>query len=136
MISLQQVDTWCNRAAEHLELPDDVREMLRHPKETLSATLRVRMDDGALKSFAAWRCRFNDVLGPTKGGIRFHPDVCLDELEALAFLMTVKCSLMGLRFGGAKGGVRVDAKALSGIRHAGIFRDLTGRAGTGLERQR
>lgn len=113
MFSLEQVQTWSDWAQEHRDLPDDIDELLRHPKETLAGTIRVRMDNGSLRSFPAWRCRFNDVLGPTKGGIRFHPGVCLEELEALAYLMTIKCSLLGLRFGGAKGGVCVDVAALS-----------------------
>lgn len=113
MLSLDQVHTWADGAREHLDMPADISELLRHPKETLSGTVRVRMDDGSLRSFPAWRCRYNDVLGPTKGGIRFHPAVCLEELEALAFLMTMKCSLLDLRFGGAKGGVSVDVSALS-----------------------
>src|SRR3989338_439603 len=73
----------------------------------------VRMDSGKLKYFNAWRVQFNDALGPTKGGIRFHQDVDLEEVETLAFLMCLKTSLSRLPFGGAKGGVKVDPKTLS-----------------------
>jgi glutamate dehydrogenase (NADP+) len=71
------------------------------------------MDDGSSEYFQAYRCRYNNVLGPTKGGIRFHPDVSIEEVQALAFWMTIKCAVANLPFGGGKGGVVVDPKALS-----------------------
>jgi len=71
------------------------------------------MDDGSSKSYSAWRCRCDDTLGPTKGGIRFHQEVTIDEIETLAFLMTMKCAVINLPLGGAKGGVRVDTHNLS-----------------------
>ena len=91
----------------------EVIEQLRYPKETLAATLLVRMDDGSRKGFKAWRCRYNDTRGPTRGGIRFHPAVNLDEVMTLAFWMTFKCAVVNIPFGGAKGGVSVDVKTLS-----------------------
>tara|TARA_R110002072_G_scaffold19444_13_gene72220 strand:+ start:3261 stop:4526 length:1266 start_codon:yes stop_codon:yes gene_type:complete len=100
-------------AARKLDLHDDVMEILNYPKETLSSTLEVRMDDGSMKSFKAWRCRYNDALGPTKGGIRFHPASCMEEVMTLAFWMTMKCAVVGLPFGGGKGAVQVDTKKLS-----------------------
>jgi glutamate dehydrogenase (NADP+) len=100
-------------AAEKLELHPDVMELLKYPKETLSSTLDVRMDDGSVRAFKAWRCRYNDALGPTKGGIRFHADSCMDEVMTLAFWMTMKCAVAGLPFGGGKGAVRVNTKELS-----------------------
>ena len=100
-------------AASHMEVDPDVLEKLKYPKETLSASLLVRMDDGSRRSFKAWRCRYDDTRGPTKGGIRFHPDVRLDEVMTLAFWMTFKCAVANLPFGGAKGGVAVDANKLS-----------------------
>jgi len=102
-----------DEAARHLDVHDDVMEQLRYPKETLAATLHVRMDDGSTRSFKAWRCRYNDSRGPTKGGIRFHPDVNIDEVMTLAFWMTFKCAVANIPYGGGKGGVAVDAKALS-----------------------
>jgi len=100
-------------ACERLKIHPDVFEELKDPRETLSASLLIRMDDGSRRSFPAWRCRYNDRRGPTKGGVRFHPGVCLDEIQTLAFWMTFKCAVADLPFGGGKGGVCVDTKALS-----------------------
>ena len=100
-------------AARHIDVDSDVLEKLRYPKETLAANLLVRMDDGSRKSFKAWRCRYDDTRGPTKGGIRFHPAVNINEVMTLAFWMTFKCAAVNLPFGGGKGGVCCDPKALS-----------------------
>ncbi|MDX1811992.1 MAG: Glu/Leu/Phe/Val dehydrogenase [Gammaproteobacteria bacterium] len=100
-------------AASHIPVDPDVMEMLKYPKETLAASLLVRMDDGSRRSFKAWRCRYDDTRGPTKGGIRFHPSVRLEEVMTLAFWMTFKCAVANLPYGGAKGGVAVDANKLS-----------------------
>ncbi len=100
-------------AATLIDVDPDVMEKLNYPKETLAASLLVRMDDGSRRSFKAWRCRYDDTRGPTKGGIRYHPGVCLDEVMTLAFWMTFKCAVVNLPFGGAKGGVAVDANSLS-----------------------
>ena len=102
-----------NEATEIAGVPNDVFETLKYPKETLATSLGVRMDDGTLRSFKAWRCRYSDLRGPTKGGIRFHPSVDMDEVMALAFWMTFKTACVDLPFGGAKGGVEVDPKGLS-----------------------
>ena len=91
----------------------EILEVLAHPAATLTAALPVRMDDGTLRHFPAYRCRYNDLLGPTKGGIRYHPDVTQAEVQALALWMTLKCAVLGLPYGGGKGGVVVDPKALS-----------------------
>ena len=100
-------------AASHIKVDPDVMEKLKYPKETLSASLLVRMDDGSRRSFKAWRCRYDDTRGPTKGGIRYHPSVRLDEVMTLAFWMTFKCAVANLPYGGGKGGVAVDANKLS-----------------------
>ena len=100
-------------AAKHLDIHTEVIEKLRYPKETLAVSLQVRMDDGSRKSFKAWRCRYDDTRGPTKGGIRYHPAVNLDEVMTLAFWMTFKCAVANLPYGGGKGGVAVDARSLS-----------------------
>lgn len=100
-------------ACDQLNIHPDVFEELKWPRETLSATLLIRMDDGSRRAFRAWRCRYNDRRGPTKGGVRFHPNVSLDEVETLAFWMTFKCAVANLPFGGGKGGVCVDTKTLS-----------------------
>ena len=115
MVSLSDLGVRLEAACETAELDGEVFERLRYPKETLSATLWVRMDDGSLRSFKAWRCRYSDLRGPTKGGIRFHPEVSHDEVMQLAFLMTFKTALMNLPFGGAKGGVKVDPRELSAL---------------------
>jgi len=96
-----------------IELSDDIRERLESPKLALSVSIPVRMDDGSLKVFKGYRVQFDDTRGPTKGGIRFHPDVNLDEITSLSFWMTIKCAVVSLPFGGAKGGIIVDAKTLS-----------------------
>lgn len=100
-------------ACDQLKIHPDVFEELKWPRETLAATLLIRMDDGSRRAFKAWRCRYNDRRGPTKGGVRFHPNVSLDEIETLAFWMTFKCAVANLPFGGGKGGVCVDVKQLS-----------------------
>ncbi|TCP59741.1 glutamate dehydrogenase (NADP) [Rhodovulum bhavnagarense] len=100
-------------ACDRLSIHPDVYEELKWPRETLAATLLIRMDDGSRRAFKAWRCRYNDRRGPTKGGVRFHPNVSLDEVETLAFWMTFKCAVANLPFGGGKGGVCVDTKELS-----------------------
>ena len=100
-------------AARHLQLDGDVLEKLRYPRETTKTRLMIRMDDGSRKSFMAWRCRYDDTRGPTKGGIRFHPASTMEEVETLAFWMTVKCAVMNLPYGGGKGAVRVDSHLLS-----------------------
>ncbi len=100
-------------ASKYIDIDPDVLEKLKYPQETLSASLLIRMDDGSRRSFKAWRCRYDDTRGPTKGGIRFYPSVCLDEIMALSFWMTFKCAVANLPFGGGKGGVAVNAQKLS-----------------------
>lgn len=101
------------RIATQAEVGAEVIETLSRPKATLTASLPVRMDDGSTRHFVAYRCRYNDALGPTKGGIRFHPSVTLEEVQALALWMTLKCAVVGIPYGGGKGGVIVDPKQLS-----------------------
>lgn len=101
------------RIAELADIDSEVVERLRYPRETLAANLPVRMDDGKLRLFKAWRTRYDDTRGPTKGGIRFHSSVNVDHVMTLAFWMTFKCALADLPFGGAKGGVAVDVHDLS-----------------------
>ena len=98
---------------ERLDISDDARKMLRVPYRRLEVSVQIRRDDGTLAVYPGWRVQYNAVLGPTKGGIRFHPGVNLDEVTELARWMTIKCALMDLPFGGAKGGVQVDPKDLS-----------------------
>lgn len=105
-----------NRARQYGEIAgvsQDVIESLMYPNSMLRVTLPIRMDDGSARYFTGYRCRYNNTLGPTKGGIRFHPDVSPAEVQALALWMTIKCAVVGLPYGGGKGGVIVDPKELS-----------------------
>ncbi len=101
------------RAARVLELDEPAVELLKRPRRVIEVTLTVVGDDGRPMIFTGYRVQYNDALGPTKGGIRFHPRTDLDEVKALAGWMTVKCSLLHLPFGGAKGGVACDPHRLS-----------------------
>src|SRR5690606_1034298 len=100
-------------AASHLQIDQDVIEKLKYPRETTKTRLLIRMDDGSRKSCLAWRCRYDDTRGLTKGGIRFHPDSIIEEVETLAFWMTFKCAVMNLPYCVGKGAVRVDPPTLS-----------------------
>ncbi len=102
-----------DRAAAVLGLSSEIKTKLSTPDRILSFEIPVRMDDGTEKKFPGWRVQHNNALGPYKGGIRFHPDSNLDEVKALASLMTWKTSLMGLPYGGAKGAIMVDPRVLS-----------------------
>jgi len=87
-----------------LKLDPDVHAILRVPARELHVSLPVRMDDGTIRVFQGFRVQYNDARGPTKGGIRFHPDETIDTVRALAAWMTWKCALLDLPLGGAKGG--------------------------------
>lgn len=102
-----------DQVADFVDLNDDLRLFLRTPQRELIVHFPVEMDDGHMRIFTGFRVHHNMAKGPTKGGIRYHPDVTLDECRALAMWMTWKCALMNLPYGGAKGGVIVDPKALS-----------------------
>src|SRR5579863_5479642 len=100
-------------AANALDLSHDVREMIKYPERILSVTLPVRMDDGHIHRFEGYRVQHSTARGPAKGGIRFHPNVTLDEVKALATWMTWKCAVVNIPFGGGKGGVTCDPKHMS-----------------------
>jgi glutamate dehydrogenase (NADP+) len=100
-------------ALKHVSISADAIERLKFPKASLTVSIPVRMDDGSLQVFQGYRVRYDDTRGPTKGGVRFHPSVNLDEVQSLAFWMTFKCAALNIPFGGAKGGITVDPKALS-----------------------
>lgn len=87
--------------------------ILKNPRRVLTVNYPVRMDNGKVKLISAFRVQYNDALGPTKGGIRFHPRVNMDEVSELAFLMTLKTSLVNIPYGGAKGGIKINPKELS-----------------------
>ncbi|HYH28289.1 MAG TPA: Glu/Leu/Phe/Val dehydrogenase [Actinomycetota bacterium] len=107
--ALSQLD----QAARIMNLDPNVHEVLRNPKRTLAVSAPVRLDDGSVKVFTGYRVHHNTARGPSKGGIRYHPEVTLDEVKALAMWMTWKCAVVGIPYGGAKGGVVVDPKTLS-----------------------
>ncbi len=102
-----------NKALSILNLNESEKAMIMQPKETLIVHFPVKMDDGKTRVFTGYRCHYNDARGPTKGGIRFHPDVTKEEVEALAAWMTWKTSVVNIPFGGGKGGVIVNPKELS-----------------------
>jgi glutamate dehydrogenase len=107
--ALQQLDL----AAEKIGLDPATHEMLKHPMRVLIVNIPVHMDDGAVRVFTGFRSQYNDALGPTKGGIRYHPDVNLDEVVALSAWMTFKTAVAGLPLGGGKGGIRCNPKEMS-----------------------
>lgn len=100
-------------AADALELKSDTREMIKYPERVLMVSIPVRMDDGRIRRFEGYRVQHSSVRGPAKGGIRYHPNVTLDEVKALATWMTWKCAVVNIPFGGAKGGVTCDPKHMS-----------------------
>lgn len=101
------------KAVEQMQADPAVYEILKEPKRTLTVNFPVRMDDGSIRTFMGIRAQHTDVIGPTKGGIRFHPNVTEDEVKALSMWMTFKCGVLGLPFGGAKGGVICNPRELS-----------------------
>ncbi len=110
---LQIAQYFFDEAAERLGLETSLRELLRFPKRKLIVHFPVRMDSGAVRSFEGYRVQCHPVLGPWKGGVRYHPDITLEEIEALAILAMWEAALVGIPFSGAKGGVKCDPKALS-----------------------
>jgi glutamate dehydrogenase/leucine dehydrogenase len=112
-------------AAKSMDLNPGVLERLKMPKKAMCVSIPVRMDDGTVRTFEGYRVQHSTTLGPGKGGIRFHPEVNLSEVSALAMLMTMKCSLVGLPLGGAKGGIRVDPSQLSRAEHQALTRRFT-----------
>jgi len=101
------------KVGEVLNLPKDIVEVLKWPKRVLQVSIPVKMDDGTIKTFIGWRSQHNDALGPSKGGIRFHPETTMDEVIALSIWMTLKCGVVGIPYGGGKGGVRCNPKEMS-----------------------
>jgi glutamate dehydrogenase (NAD(P)+) len=99
--------------ADRLQIPASDRERLKFPKRSLTVALPVHMDDGSTKVFSGYRVQHHLTLGPTKGGLRYHPEVTLGEVAALAMWMSWKCALAGLPYGGAKGGISCDPSKLS-----------------------
>ncbi len=108
-IAREQID----RAGKKLNLEAGLLEILKHPKRELTVNFPVRMDDGSIKIFTGYRVQYNDARGPFKGGIRYHWNVSLDEVRALACWMTWKCAVMDIPYGGAKGGIICNPKEMT-----------------------
>jgi glutamate dehydrogenase (NAD(P)+) len=117
-VAQQQFDM----AAEKLNLDPGLRQVLREPRRELTVSFPVKMDDGSVQVFTGYRVQHNLGRGPAKGGIRYHQDVTLDEVKALAMWMTWKCAVVGIPYGGGKGGVIVDPKKLSRRELEGLTR--------------
>ena len=100
-------------AADALDLDESIREMIKFPERVLTVSVPVRMENGEIRRFEGYRVQHSTVRGPAKGGIRYHPDVTLEEVKALAMWMTWKCAVVNIPFGGAKGGVTCNPKALT-----------------------
>lgn len=99
--------------ADHLQIPQDDRARLKYPKRSMTVALPIHRDDGSTQVFSGYRVQHHLTLGPTKGGLRYHPDVHLGEVAALAMWMSWKCALTGLPYGGAKGGIACDPRKMS-----------------------
>ena len=127
-----QVITSILNAAELLKLPRQLKLILAQPKNELMVHFPVKMDNGSVRLFKGYRVQHNNVLGPYKGGIRYHQEVSLDHVKALAALMTAKCALVGLPYGGAKGAVKVDPHGLSTEELMRLTRRFTSAMGTNI----
>ncbi|MEH1902677.1 MAG: Glu/Leu/Phe/Val dehydrogenase [Nostoc sp.] len=108
-----QACSYLEAAAKELNLNQGLLEILSHPRKVVTVSIPVKLDDGEIQVLAGHRVQHSDVLGPYKGGIRYHPAVTLREVSALAMLMTWKCALLGIPYGGAKGGIPIDPKRYS-----------------------
>lgn len=102
-----------DEVADYLQIPESTRDRTKFPKRAVTVAIPIRRDDGRTEVFTGYRVQHHLALGPTKGGLRFHPDVALGEVAALAMWMSWKCALTGLPYGGAKGGVTCDPRKLS-----------------------
>ncbi|MGP4107411.1 Glu/Leu/Phe/Val family dehydrogenase [Virgibacillus sp. L01] len=116
---LNSTRTVVKSALEKLGYPDEVFELLKEPIRMMTVRMPVRMDDGSIKVFTGYRAQHNDAVGPTKGGVRFHPDVTEKEVKALSIWMSLKAGIMDLPYGGGKGGIICDPREMS-------FRELEG----------
>ncbi|GIN85639.1 glutamate dehydrogenase [Heyndrickxia sporothermodurans] len=110
---LKSTQTVIHKALEKLGYPEEVYELLKEPIRMLTVKIPVRMDDGSVKIFTGYRAQHNDAVGPTKGGIRFHPNVTEKEVKALSIWMTLKCGIVNLPYGGGKGGIICDPREMS-----------------------
>ncbi|MBM7621330.1 glutamate dehydrogenase [Bacillus tianshenii] len=110
---LKSTQVVIHKALERLGYPEEVYELLKEPLRMLTVKIPVRMDDGSVKIFTGYRAQHNDSVGPTKGGIRFHPNVTEKEVKALSIWMSLKCGIVDLPYGGGKGGIVCDPREMS-----------------------
>jgi len=110
---LTSTQTVIGQALKRLGYTEEMYELLKEPMRVLTVRIPVRMDDGKIKVFTGYRAQHNDAVGPTKGGVRFHPDVTEDEVKALSIWMSLKCGIVDLPYGGGKGGVICDPREMS-----------------------
>ena len=126
-----------DKVAKLLNLGQAELDILTIPKRILTFSFPVKLDSGDIRYFTGYRVHFNDARGPTKGGIRFHPDVNLEEIKTLAFLMTLKCAVVNLPYGGAKGGIMVEPKRFSEEEiekmSRGYIREINGFIGSDID---
>lgn len=120
-MACQQFET----VADHLQIPETERARLKYPKRSMVVSLPIQKDDGSIQIFPGYRVQHHLTLGPSKGGLRYHPDVALGEVAALAMWMSWKCALTGLPYGGAKGGIACDPGALSKVELERLTRRYT-----------
>lgn len=119
------VQSYLDRAAQVIDLPKDIAAILSQPKNEIIVHFPVRMDNGEMHMFTGYRVQHNNLLGPFKGGLRYHEDVTLDDCKALAAMMTWKCSLMDIPFGGGKGGVACNPRQFSSTELQRVTRRFT-----------
>ena len=126
-----------DKVAKILKLGQAELDILTIPKRILTFSYPVKLDNGDIRYFTAYRVQFNDARGPTKGGIRFHPEVNLEDIKTLAFLMTLKCAVVNLPYGGAKGGVMIEPKQFSEAEleriSRGYIREINGHIGPDVD---
>ena len=108
-VALKQLD----EAAKLIKLDNGMHQVLAHPKRVLTVSIPIRMDDGEIKVFTGFRSQHNDARGPFKGGIRYHPQVTIDEVKALSMWMTWKCAIADIPYGGGKGGIICNPKEMT-----------------------
>lgn len=119
-------------AADRLDVPHQLKLILSQPKNEIMVHCPIKMDDGTWQLYKGYRVQHNNVLGPYKGGIRYHPDVKLDEVKTLALLMTMKCALARLPYGGAKGALKIDPRAVSKTELERVTRRMTAALGNNI----
>ena len=113
MRSSEATRIYFDRAADQLDLSENIRRLLLTPQREVQVQIPVELDSGEVATFIGYRVQHNNARGPMKGGLRYHPQVDLDEVRALASLMTWKTAVVNIPYGGAKGGIAVDPSTLS-----------------------